>query len=139
MGPDVGQRIADGAPMKAIVVKSSQLEDRWDPGFHIIRKELEPRVAELEATIGAAEAYRRVMELPSAVKKPLLEIARGEFPRADEATYQRVAREYPLLSLALIEKHRARLTGKLRTEVAETESTILQLEELTAPTTETKA
>ena len=121
--------------MKAIIVKASELADRWDPGLHMVRKELEPRVAELERTIGAEEAYRRVMALPTALKKPLLEIARGELPRADAATYQRIAREYPLLSLALLEKRRLKITSELRDQVAEAQEQILQLEELTAPAT----
>src|SRR3546814_13513008 len=63
--------------MKVAIVKSSDLGNRWDAGFHIALDEVRDRVAVLKTMLTVQEARKRLAKFSLTDKKPLLVLARG--------------------------------------------------------------
>lgn len=120
--------------MKYAFVKASDLsrEGRWDVAFHLVREELKPRVAELEATMTSEEAVALVRSFRLPDKAGLSVLLRGTRQSSaltrDEA--DRVAAEYPHLSLAIVEQGAAERAELLRTKIHEDQVALEQLEAL---------
>lgn len=89
-------------PPRATTVRMSDMGNRMDAGFHVVRQSMAARVAEFEQAFDAAEAVRRVDALNPLDKKGLSVLARGT-ARLDETAMARVTREYPHLALAIVE------------------------------------
>lgn len=88
------------------IVKSSDLsrENRWDAGFHIALSQLKTRVDELRDTYSADEAIAILDRVSFADKAPLRVLARtGSANAWSQSMLTSVVKEYPHLSLALVE------------------------------------
>lgn len=122
--------------MQVGVVKLSDLarEGRWDAGFHLTLQSVQERVTELRETVSKAEAIERLDALPLSAKASLAVLRRGQTARSmSESDAQTVTREYPHLSLALIEKNRDASIAKLLERIAKDEAAIEQLRTIGAP------
>ena len=132
--------------MKIAIVKSSELQKhgRWDAGFHIAAQELAGRVDEITRTLApdassdedaqrlAGEKARLLLgELRLEQKKPLLILSRGTNPKPDAATLDRVIGEYPVLSLALLDREMSRAVEEVRAQITEDEAYLERLLEIT--------
>jgi hypothetical protein len=105
--------------MKVAIVKSSDLarEGRWDAGFHIALHEVRDRVDALKAILTAEEAIEKLEGVALADKAPLLVLARGNKALNSE-NMQRIVREYPHLSLALMEQNLEPAIARIRERLA---------------------
>src|SRR3546814_3820122 len=91
--------------MKVAIVKSSDLGNRWDAGFHIARDEVRDRVAVLKTMLTVQEARKRLAKFSLTDKKPLLVLARGTNRHLNSVTISKIDEEYPHLSLAIMEQN----------------------------------
>src|SRR3546814_18023755 len=87
--------------MKVAIVKSSDLGNRWDAGFHIALDEVRDRVAVLKTMLTVQEARKRLAKFSLTDKKPLLVLARGTNRHLNSVTISKIVEEYPHLSLAI--------------------------------------
>src|SRR3546814_2210665 len=90
--------------MKVAIVKSSDLGNRWDAGFHIALDEVRDRVAVLKTMLTVQEARKRLAKFSLTDKKPLLVLARGTNRHLNSVTISKIVEEYPHLSLAIMEQ-----------------------------------
>src|SRR3546814_19753421 len=92
--------------MKVAIVKSSDLGNRWDAGFHIALDEVRDRVAVLKTMLTVQEARKRLAIFSLTDKKPLLVLARGTNRHLNSVTISKIVEEYPHLSIAIMEQKR---------------------------------
>lgn len=93
--------------MKTAIVSASALvsANRWDAGFHVINHEHGARAAELAATVGAEEAQARIARIPAHLLKFLAPLSRKNGRETTREAIDAITREYPHLSLALVESN----------------------------------
>lgn len=130
--------------MQAVVIRASELGNRWDAGFHVLRKQHEPRSRQIEESLDKATATKRAVRLlrtyPADLRKvvnPL--VRRGGMTRAPDVTEQEKAvREYPYIALAVLEGIADEVQGRLDAEAASAAATAELFGKLIAETRETK-
>jgi len=116
--------------MKIAVVKSSDLGERWDAGFHVAASEVRDRVEYFKSSISAEEAARRVKSIPEADLKPLQAIVRGEGKNFDMKAVNRAIRENPHLALAVMERNLQPAFDRIREEIERHQRQIESLQDL---------
>ena len=106
--------------MAFAIIKSSVLarENRWDAGFHLALDEVKDRVEELRRLVSSEEAISKLSTIPLSAKAPLLVLMRGGNRLLSDVGVRRVAREYPHLSLAIMEKNLQPAIEKIRARIA---------------------
>jgi len=106
------------------IINSSELvkENRWDAGFHITKNELKDRLPELEARLTKDECWEILAKFSTSEKLPLMVLSRGSWSRPSEATMNAIAKEYPHLSIAVLEQHIAETKAKIEADLAETKA-----------------
>jgi hypothetical protein len=110
-----------------------QEEQRWDAGFHLILERLRPRVEVLQKAITVADAQARLSSLPLPHKRCLIKLARGGTDAVSDERIDRVIKEYPHLSLALIEEQRDQLSAEVKAEIGDLQAGLDALDGLTNP------
>jgi hypothetical protein len=120
--------------MKHGVIRFSETGDRWDAGFHLLRQEMEPRTRQLEETVSREDALARLDRVPLRFKQALLALGRGSSPRRlDTRSVDVIQREYPHLSLAVLESRRDESVSDLETEAARIRQAVEALDRLGDP------
>lgn len=114
---------------KIAVVKSSELGNRWDAGFHVALQEVQTRVEDLRRTLSEDEVRRRLSLFSPAEKAPLHVLSRGE-GRLDRPAIGRIERDYPYLSLAIMERNLAPAMAKLRERIGRDQARLEALLEI---------
>src|SRR3546814_7491792 len=105
--------------MKVAIVKSSDLGNRWDAGFHIALDEVRDRVAVLKTMLTVQEARKRLAKFSLTDKKPLLVLARGTNRHLNSVTISKIVEEYPHLSLAITEQNLQPAIDRVRAKIEE--------------------
>jgi hypothetical protein len=90
--------------MKFAIIRSSELGNRWDAGFHLARTEYKEKTDELALSLSADEAFELISDedaFPLEVLHCLSPLCRGSNPPTKK-DYLKAAREYPHLALAIL-------------------------------------
>ena len=115
------------------VVKSSELGDRMDAGFHITRTECAARVAELEKAFpgpdGVAVLARAVLMLTPAQLQTtrLSDLYRGSGKGDTRDRIERAVHEYPYLSFAVCESVLPEAMEAIRSQISALKATLANL------------
>ena len=106
--------------MKTAIVTASRLTaaNRWDAGFHIAEAEHGRRAAELSGTVSAEEARARIARIPAHLLKFLAPLSRKNGRETTREAIEAIAKEYPHLSLALVESNMESIRQSLTDEAA---------------------
>lgn len=120
--------------MEVATIKFSDLGDRWDAKFHMIKKRLGPRAEELaQDPAKTPEALAKaILSLPPSVWQYLMPLSRTNVDRMDRNAALRVVQEYPHLALALIEEHRHEIEGAAKLKIAKANEEIEILDQMIA-------
>lgn len=125
--------------MRFAIVKSSVLsqENRWDAGFHITLHELRGRLEQLRASMSAERARELLDKIPLGKKRPLLVLGRGGHrgPVMGRETIDRIEKEYPHLSLAVMEPEFTRILDQAREDVLRYQRIADELQKMAAEVT----
>lgn len=121
--------------VKVGIVSLSQMAEhnRWDVGFHLALNEVKGRMQELRASVTEEDAISRLDRLPVRSKSSLMVLARGGDPRPSTTALRRVAREYPHLALALMERDLKPAANSIRQEIARHQDALQALLAITEP------
>jgi hypothetical protein len=109
-------------------IKASTLmrEKRWDVSFHLALERLKARVDELRDLMDADAAVGMLAGVALADKKPLSALMRG-VKTVNSQTVAEIEREYPHLSLALVEESLREAVDRIRAEIERSETTLEML------------
>lgn len=119
--------------MKAAVIKFSELGNRLDASFHLLRKEHEEAAEELSSKLSfdeaQVEAVRILKELPSELRReidPLVRTGGNRLPDIHNQT--RAVEEYPYIALAVFAASADKAIAHYRDQAAVAESSITTFE-----------
>lgn len=120
--------------MKTAIVTASALvaANRMDAGFHIIQSEHGGRAAELAAAMTAEEARSRIGQVPAHLLGFLAPLSRRGAKSLDRDGIDAIAKEYPHLSLALIEANGPAMAKRLADDAQDLQRRINDLGSLSA-------
>jgi hypothetical protein len=115
------------------VVQFSELGDRWDAGFHITRGEHKARTAELVAAVTAEDCIARIAKLDFEDKKPLAVLMRGSQTYLTNEKLMHAAKQYPHLSLAILEATLPAMKARAQAEVVKAMAVLDAIDLLVEP------
>ena len=120
--------------MKSTIIKFSELGDRIDAPFHILRKENEPRAEEISKNLShdeaELEAVRILQALPANLRREIDPLVRtGNTRNPDIHDQTRAVKEYPYIALAVFEGLSSQAAEYYRAEAAKAESSASLFEE----------
>ena len=92
--------------MQVAIVRSSELGDRWDPAFHVMRTRLASRARHLADRMSSDEAIERIRGLPQLATRTLSPFLIGKPVRGAQARdrVDAFANQHPFLALAIVEE-----------------------------------
>lgn len=110
------------------IIKSSELGDRMDAGFHILRKKHEKEAAGIEAKMYRSDAISLAVETldkaPLKYRRDINPLVRSGQNRApDFQAQERAVREYPYLALAIFKASAPDITAHYEEEAKQMEAT----------------
>ena len=110
------------------VIKFSELGDRMDAGFHILRKKNEKAAADFEQKMDRSAAIALAVEtlakVPLKYRRDINPLVRGITNRApDIQAQERAVREYPYLALAIFAQSSEEISQIYRDEAKHAEAT----------------
>ena len=114
--------------MKYGIINSSDLGDRWDAGFHLLRTEHKERSEQISQQMPLEEAREKALEifesLPLQFRKSIDRLTRtGSSSGNPNAESQRKAvAEYPYIALAVFEAQKTEILADLEAQAAEIEA-----------------
>lgn len=106
-------------------------EARMDAPFHIALATLKGRIEELRASHSDDEAVEIIREMPLHALSGMTVLSRGSMPRGlNRTSADELAREYPHLSLAIVEKDSEMAIARIRERIAQDERALQLLIDL---------
>jgi hypothetical protein len=106
-------------------------EARMDAPFHIALASLKDRIGELRAIYSDDEAVALIGAMPLHALTGMSVLSRGSMPRGlNRDSVDELAREYPHLSLAIVQKDAEPTIARIRERIAQDEDALRLLIEL---------
>ena len=121
--------------MKTGIVRFSELGNRMDAGFHLLRQEHDARAAQIADTMSFEDATSKAIEIleamPADLRRVIDPLVRtGSARSPDIHDQKRAVAEYPYLALAVLEKSADAVIEHYRAKIAKTEASITLFESL---------